>query len=89
NATLKVKFAPGLHGYQNPPTDKFQIPISVSAGKGTTLSKVSYPKGVMRKAGGDTTESAVYEGEITIKVAIKVPTGAGAHDLNLVLNYQQ
>lgn len=89
NATLKVKFAPGLHGYQNPPTDKFQIPISVSAGKGTTISKVTYPKGVMKKSGGDTTQSAVYEGEITITVALKAPSGAGVHDVNLVLNYQQ
>src|SRR4051812_12948563 len=60
-ASIEITFADGLHGYQNPPTDQYQIPVKVSLEtKGFTLAKVTYPKGVMRATGGDTKPAGVY-----------------------------
>src|ERR1700704_6426167 len=61
--TIEVTFSEGLHGYQNPPTDEYQIPVKVSIDtKGFVLAKTAYPKGEMKVIGGDTKPSAVYEG---------------------------
>ena len=89
SAILTVKFADAFHGYQNPPTDKFQIPVTVTAGKGTKITKVVYPKGIMKKVGGDTKPSAVYEGAIDIAVTLAAPKRAGTDSVTLLLNYQQ
>src|SRR5690348_10112222 len=62
--TVELTFAEGLHGYQNPPTDEYQIPVKVDAEtKGFTL-KATYPKGIMKAIGGDPKPSAVYEGTV-------------------------
>ena len=88
-ATVVVKFAEGLHGYQNPPTDKFQIPVEVKGADGTLVTKVVYPKGTLKKTAGDTVPSAVYEGEVSFEVTITAPKKPGDAKIKLVFNYQQ
>lgn len=85
--TVKVKFAPGLHGYQNPPTRSYLVPVSVKSDtKGVSLEKARYPKGIMKESLGDTL--AVYEGEVSIPVELKI-TSKGQVKVVLDINYQQ
>ncbi len=87
---VEISFAEGLHGYQNPPTDEYQIPVSVTLEtKGYVLAKPVYPKGVSKATGGDTKPAGVYEGTIKIPVVITVPKKAGVGELKFTVNYQQ
>jgi DsbC/DsbD-like thiol-disulfide interchange protein len=88
-AKLILTFAEGLHGYQNPPTEDYQIPVEVTAAKGTTLGKVSYPKGKPFLMMGETKPSMVYEGTVEIPVEIKVQPRAGRQTVKVVVKYQQ
>lgn len=84
----KVTFAPGLHGYQNPPSDEFQIPIKFTVNEaGFSLDKVTYPKGVSKTLAGTT--GNVYEGTITIPFELKVTSKAATYNVNFKLEYQQ
>ena len=89
-ATLTVTFAPGLHGYQNPPAQDYQIPVVVKVvEKGFTLVKASYPPGIDFTMAGETTPSKVYEGTISIPLEIKASSKAGTYNVNVQLDYQQ
>lgn len=83
-----VRFGEGWHGYQNPPSDPYQNPVTLKLDtKGLKLSKVTYPKGVMMDFGG--TPTAVYEGEITILFEMVAPKKVGDTPLTFSVNYQQ
>ncbi len=87
--TVEVTFAEGLHGYQNPPIDKFQIPVSITADtKGFSL-KVAYPKGVMKAIGGDPKPTGVYEGEVKFPITVTVPKTGGQSSVKITVHYQQ
>lgn len=89
-ATVEVTFGEGLHGYQNPPSGEYQIPVSLTLDtKGIKLSPVKYPKGTMMSIGGDPTPAAVYEGTIKIPVEILLPAKVGATELKFTFSYQQ
>jgi DsbC/DsbD-like thiol-disulfide interchange protein len=86
-ATVKITFDTGWHGYQNPPTKDYMIPVKVeSATKGVTV-KAAYPKGVIMDFGGEST--AVYEGTVSIPVTITLPKKLGASEFKLNVSYQQ
>jgi len=88
DATVSVTFAENLHGYQNPPTEDFMVPVSVaSSTKDFTLKSAKYPKGVVKKAGG--MDAAVYEGTVQIPITLVAPKKAGAYTLKLDVKYQQ
>lgn len=88
--TIELTFADGLHGYQNPPTDQYQIPVKVALDtKGFTLKKVSYPKGVMKSIGGDPKPCGVYEGTVKIPVVITLPAKGGNVEVKFKVSYQQ
>ncbi|MBV6457001.1 MAG: Thiol:disulfide interchange protein DsbD [Fimbriimonadaceae bacterium] len=88
DATVSVTFAENLHGYQNPPTEDFMIPVTVVSGsKEFTMKSAKYPKGVIKKAGG--MDAAVYEGTVQIPVTLVAPKKAGAYTLKLDVKYQQ
>ncbi|HWA83271.1 MAG TPA: protein-disulfide reductase DsbD domain-containing protein [Fimbriimonadaceae bacterium] len=90
SGTIELSFADGLHGYQNPPTDEYQIPVKVSVDtKGFTLKKVTYPKGVMKSIGGDPKPCGVYEGTVKIPIVVTIPAKAGAAEVKFVVSYQQ
>ncbi|MEZ0325375.1 MAG: protein-disulfide reductase DsbD domain-containing protein [Fimbriimonas sp.] len=92
-STVKGKiiltFADGLHGYQNPPSDDYQIPTKIEAAKGTTLLKTIYPKGEPFLMSGEEKPAMVYQGRVEIPVEIKVPAKAGKQTIKLAVNYQQ
>jgi DsbC/DsbD-like thiol-disulfide interchange protein len=86
-ATLRIVFEEGLHGYQNPPTKDYMIPVEVkSATKGLAI-KPAYPKGVVKEFMGE--ETAVYEGAIEIPILITVPKKTGPLIIKLDVGYQQ
>lgn len=87
--TITLTFAEGLHAYQNPPTESFQIPVTVAAAKGTTLAKTTYPKGVPFLMAGEEKPSLVYQGTVTIPVELKLATKAGKQTIKLSVDYQQ
>lgn len=83
-ASLKLVFADGLHGYQNPPSDPLNIPVAVSLKSGGfKLVSVSYPKGV---AFGSPPVK-VYSGAVTIDLNLKA--GAKSGPIVVQVNYQQ
>ena len=85
--TVEVTFAPGLHGYQNPPDPNYVLPVEVVAGEGTKLKSVSYPKGVKEVVAG--VMSAVYTESVSFPVVLFAPTAPGPAKLNLTFKYQQ
>jgi len=87
--TVEVTFSDGLHGYQNPPSEEFQIPVTVVVDTKGYKLKVTYPKGAMKVIGGDTKPAAVYEGTIKIPVTLTVPKSGAAGEVKITVKYQQ
>lgn len=86
-AKLRVTFAEGLHGYQNPPSQDYMIPVKVeSAIKGIPI-KVSYPKGNILSVNDESV--AVYQGLVEIPVTITLPKKPGVVSVKLNVSYQQ
>ena len=85
-----LTFASGLHGYQNPPSKDYMIPVTVKlegkAFKEKDL-KVTYPVGNDFMANGESAK--VYEGTVKIPFTLKLPAKPGKYDLDLVVGYQQ
>ncbi|MEZ5162825.1 MAG: hypothetical protein R2688_03545 [Fimbriimonadaceae bacterium] len=76
--TVTVTFAPGLHGYQNPPSEDYMIPVAVSAGsEASKVLLISYPDGVPATVGGETKPAMTYEGTVEIPVLVRIPSEAG------------
>jgi DsbC/DsbD-like thiol-disulfide interchange protein len=89
-ATVEVTFAEGLHGYQNPASGEYQIPVALTLDtKGVKLDPIKYPKGKMLSIGGDPTPAAVYEGLIKIPVVLTMPKKPGSTELKFTFSYQQ
>ena len=87
-AQLAVGFASGLHGYQNPPSDSFEIPVTVKLKSGDAkVVKIAYPKGADMTMPGDTKPTKVYSGTVTIPLKIKVGKKGGP--LVIEVDYQQ
>ncbi|MDR3688478.1 MAG: protein-disulfide reductase DsbD family protein [Fimbriimonas sp.] len=89
-ATLSVTFGPGLHAYQNPPSDPTNIPITVKAGdKVFKVLSVSYPKGVAKAIPAETKAINVYSGTIQIPITLQAPAKTGRLPIEVSLGYQQ
>ena len=89
-ATLMLTFAEGLHGYQNPPAEDYQIPVKVTVeGKTFTLVKAKYPKGSDFTMAGEAKPSKVYEGTIAIPLELKAGKMPGTYDVSVKVDYQQ
>lgn len=88
--TLTITFADGLHGYQNPPADEYEIPVTVKViEKGFTLVKATYPKGDDFTMAGESKPIKVYKGTITIPVILKAASKPGTYNVNVRVDYQQ
>lgn len=90
--TLKVNltFAPGYHGYQNPPASEYEIPVTVKVdSKEFKVSKIAYPAGEDASVGGSEKPTKTYAGKVTIPVTVTVPTKPGVKTLKVVASYQQ
>lgn len=88
--SVAVEFAPGMHGYQNPPSDKFSIPVSVKVEtKGFRLLKAKYPVGTDLPDQGTDKPTKVYDGKISIPIVVGLPKSAGVYTLKIAVHYQQ
>lgn len=88
--TLTLTFAEGLHGYQNPPSDEFQIPVVVKVVEnGFKLTKVSYPKGTDFTMAGEPKPAKVYQGTIKIPIEVQTSTKPANYNVNVAINYQE
>ncbi len=85
--TVVITFAPGLHGYQNPPSKDYQMPVVVKAGAGTTIVRVKYPAGHEEEVGGETAK--VYSGRTEVPVTFKAPSKPGKATFSAIVEYQQ
>ncbi len=88
-ASVTIKFAEGLHAYQNPPAKDYMIPVQVVSGtKGFTI-KIAYPKGQAEKVAGEDQAVPVYAGEVKFPFEFKAPSKAGIYKFDLIVKYQQ
>lgn len=85
--TVIITFAPGLHGYQNPPSQSYQLPIVVKGDTGTTVLKVKYPAGHDEEVGGEVAK--VYSGRTVVPITFKAPAKAGPVKFGVVVEFQQ
>lgn len=84
---ILVTFSPGWHGYQNPPTRDYEIPLKIETkSKGVAL-KVQYPKGEMKDFAGEKT--AMYEGTVELPFTLTLPKTPGAVSVKFDVSYQQ
>lgn len=88
--TVTVTFAPGLHGYQNPPSEDYMIPVAVSSATETSkVILITYPVGVPATVGGETKPAMTYEGTIDIPVLVRIPNEIGEQTVSVSVRYQQ
>jgi hypothetical protein len=91
-ASVVLTIASGYHVNANPPSQSYLIPteLTVEPTDGMTAGKPVYPQSVTRKFPFDPNPFAVYEGETTIKLPLKVASTAtkGTHTLNAKLRVQ-
>jgi hypothetical protein len=87
-AKLSITFATGLHGYQNPPSDPYTIPVKIKLASGDVkVIKVVYPAGTDLSMAGDPKPAKVYSGSVV--VPIKLVAGTHTGDLVFEVDYQQ
>ena len=82
-----VTFAPGWHGYQNPPKNEFEIPLKVDSGTKDLKLKATYPKGEPKEFAG--TKTMAYGGTVTIPIVLSLPQKKGVFPFKLEVSYQQ
>jgi len=91
--TVNLTFAEGLHGYQNPPSDPYENPVTITVpDKRFKIVKIAYPKGVPFKQDDAVKGSQVYMGSISIPVTIGLAKGAKvpkSFTLPVKISYQQ
>ena len=86
---VAITFAAGLHGYQNPPSKDYMIPVKLEAEGKEIKLKVTYPTGVPMAVGGETEPALVYEGEVFFPIQITLPKKTGPVKIALKFSYQQ
>ena len=84
---MLVTFSPGWHGYQNPPTHDFEIPLKMETKTKGVVLRVQYPKGTMKDFMGEKT--AMYEGTVELPFTLVLPKTAGTVPVKFDVNYQQ
>lgn len=86
-ARVTLDIPSGWHGYQNPPSQDYQIPVSVE-GKGNAFKmiKAEYPVGTLEDVAGE--KSMVYSGKVQIPVTFKAGTKLGKQTLTVKVNFQ-
>ncbi len=91
-ATLTLSISPGYHVNANPATFSYLIPTAVSPGKaeGIIPGKAVYPVAQKKKFQFAEEPLAVYEGEVQIRLPLRVEanTGKGTRSLPIDLRVQ-
>lgn len=88
-ATISLTFAPGLHGYQNPPSQDYMIPVEVKSADGASLLAIQYPKGEPALVGGESTPVMTYANTVEIPVILRLPKTSGDLNVSVSIRYQQ
>lgn len=86
-AELTIEFAPGLHGYQNPPMRDYEIPVTVKEGPGSPKVKPVYPPGHEIDFAG--AKTMAYEGTVVIPFTFSAPKKVGPASAQIVVTTQQ
>lgn len=90
STSVSIRFAEGFHGYQNPPSDPYQIPVSVGiADKGIKVYGVKYPKGEPFTMQGEELPVMAYIGETKFPITFKAPAKPGKYTIPFEVKYQQ
>ncbi len=78
-ATLKLSISPGYHVNANPATFSYLIPTAVSPGnaEGIITGRAVYPVAQKKKFQFAAEPLAVYEGEVQIRLPLRVDANAG------------
>lgn len=87
--TVSLTFAPGLHGYQNPPSEDYMIPVAIKSVEGATKLSVRYPAGHAAAVGGELNPVMTYSGTVEIPVLVRIPEVTGTHEFKIAVGYQQ
>ena len=88
SGTVLVTIAGGLHAYQNPPSQDYMIPLSVSV-TGAKLKAAKYPAGKAENMVGEKAPVRVYEGTVRIPVSIVLPKKHGKQQIAFKVHYQE
>ena len=88
SGTVLVTIAGGLHAYQNPPSQDYMIPLSVSV-TGAKLKAAKYPAGKAENMAGEKAPVRVYEGTVRIPVSIMLPKKRGKQQIAFKVHYQE
>ncbi|HEY0081605.1 MAG TPA: protein-disulfide reductase DsbD domain-containing protein [Pyrinomonadaceae bacterium] len=91
-ASLRLSIADGYHVNANPATERFLIPTSleVKPEAGIAVERIVYPKPLTKKFPFAEVPLAVYEGDASITMTVRVPRDAapGQHALGARLRVQ-
>src|SRR5437016_9174310 len=90
-ANVELEITPGFHVNANPATFPYLIATEVQPGKvdGITVGKIGYPAGVSKKFEFADQPLSVYEGTITIPIALSIAANVkGQHMLPLNIRVQ-
>lgn len=86
----EISFASGLHAYQNPPSQEYQIPLTLkTTTKGFETVTVRYPAGTDFLMAGESEPSKVYEGTIRVPFDLRAPKKAGTYEIQVKIDLQQ
>ena len=88
DATVTLSVSPGYHINANPATFSYLIPTAVSPGKaeGLLAGKPVYPLAQKKKFQFAEEPLAVYEGEVQIKLPLRVEANAGKGARSLLVD---
>jgi len=90
STTVTITFAEGFHGYQNPPSDPYQVPVSVTVpDKRFLVYGVKYPKGEPFFMEGDDKPTMAYLGATRLPITFKAPAKPGKYTVPFEVKYQQ
>jgi DsbC/DsbD-like thiol-disulfide interchange protein len=74
--TVVLSLPGGLHANSSRPGSEYAIPTTVTlSGRGLTLGRVTYPRGVNRKFSFSENVLNVYEGRVSFPFTVTVPAG--------------
>jgi hypothetical protein len=87
-ATVTLSISPGYHINANPATFSYLIPTAVDPGKadGIIPGKPAYPVAQKKKFQFADEPLAVYEGEVQIKLPLRVEVNAGKGERSLLVD---
>lgn len=91
-AVVVMEIPGGFHVHSNRPLEKFLIAtqLEVEAPQGVRVSRVVYPRAILRSLKFSKNRVAVYEGRATMRFNVTVPAsfGADSTQLKAKLRYQ-